>query len=350
MNKKELYMQRAFELAQLGRGNVSPNPMVGCVIVHNEKIIGEGYHEKCGEAHAEVNAVASVQDKSLLAEAEMYVTLEPCSHFGKTPPCADLIVKHNLKKVYVCNLDPNPLVAGRGIKRIQEHGIEVETGILEEKGEEINARFFVSMREKRPYIILKWAQTWDGFIARTNFDSKWISNSLARKQVHKWRAEEDAIMVGTNTAHYDNPTLNVRGWEGTHPTRIVLDGNLRLPTQELNLFDQAIPTLCYNFKKDESYENLEFIKVSVDNWVEDILKSLHSKKIQSVFIEGGGSLLKAFIEKGYWDEARVFMSKQNFEDGIEAPILKEGYISDERFVLDNKRIIYKNKRTSSKTN
>ena len=200
-------MQRALELARLGLGNVSPNPMVGCVIVKDGKIIGEGHHEQYGGPHAEVNAVQAVKDQSLLPQSTAYVTLEPCSHFGKTPPCADLLVRHQVKRVVICNEDPNPLVAGQGIERLRNAGIEVEIGLLREEGRVLNRRFFTAFEKKRPYVILKWAQTTDGFVARENYDSKWISNTYSRQLVHKWRAEEDAILVGTNTARYDNPSL-----------------------------------------------------------------------------------------------------------------------------------------------
>ena len=253
-------MRRALELAENGRGQVSPNPLVGCVIEHHGKIIGEGWHQKYGEAHAEVNAVNSVKDKSLLKEACVYVSLEPCAHFGKTPPCADLLVENQVKKVVICNTDPNPLVAGKGIVKLREAGIEVETGILEKEGLELNKRFFHYLEKKRPYIILKWAETADGFIARKNFDSKWISNTLSRKLVHKWRTEEDAILVGTNTALYDNPQLNARDWTGNNPVRIVIDRHLKLPA-DLHLFDEQIPTICYNLIKNRNSGNVTFVKV-----------------------------------------------------------------------------------------
>ncbi|HEY1053815.1 MAG TPA: bifunctional diaminohydroxyphosphoribosylaminopyrimidine deaminase/5-amino-6-(5-phosphoribosylamino)uracil reductase RibD, partial [Emticicia sp.] len=226
---EEKYMLRALQLAEIGRGQVSPNPMVGCVIVHNHEIIGEGWHQKYGSWHAEVNAVNSVQDPSKLTQSTVYVTLEPCSHFGKTPPCADLLVKHQVKKVIICNDDPNPLVAGKGIAKLRAAGIEVEQGLLAEKGRALNARFFTYVEKQRPYIILKWAETADGFIAGENYDPVKISNALSHKLAHKWRSEEDAIMVGTNTARYDNPKLNAREWQGTkNPVRIVLDKRLQL--------------------------------------------------------------------------------------------------------------------------
>lgn len=318
----ELYMRRALELARLGRGSVSPNPMVGCVIVHNGRIIGEGWHQKYGDWHAEVNAVAAVNDITLLKESTAYVTLEPCSHFGKTPPCADLLIKHQLQKVVICNIDTNPLVGGQGIARLRQAGIEVQTAISETEGRELNKRFFTFIEKKRPYIILKWAQTADGFIARENFDSKWISNDLSRTWVHKWRTEEDAIMVGTNTALHDNPKLNVRSWTGRNPVRIVIDLNLRLPSH-LQLFDQKQPTICYNLIKNEMRENLYWVQIHNSAYMlQEIMQDLYTRKIQSVIVEGGSKLLNSFIEQRLWDEARVFTSSQTFGKGIEAPQIK----------------------------
>jgi diaminohydroxyphosphoribosylaminopyrimidine deaminase/5-amino-6-(5-phosphoribosylamino)uracil reductase len=315
----ELFMQRALELAILGIGNVSPNPMVGCVIVHDGKIIGEGYHQKYGGPHAEVNAIASVDDQDLLCESTAYVTLEPCAHHGKTPPCADLLIEKKLKKVVVCNVDPNPLVLGKGFAKMQEAGIAVVVGVLEKEGRELNKRFFTFHEQKRPYIILKWAQTTDGFVARENFDSKWISNSHSRQLVHKWRAEEASIMVGTNTAKYDNPSLTVRDWAGNDPIRIVLDRNLSLDV-DLNLFDGTVPTLVFTEKEKQSKQNLEY------NTVDElspklILEVLYQRKILSVLIEGGPELLKTFLKENFWDEARVFTTEMTFEKGISAPII-----------------------------
>ncbi|OHX68487.1 riboflavin biosynthesis protein RibD [Flammeovirga pacifica] len=316
-------MQRALQLAQLGKGNVSPNPMVGAVIVYNDTIIGEGYHKKYGEPHAEVNAVASVktEDLALLQDAEMYVTLEPCSHYGKTPPCADLLVKHRFKKVYVCNLDPNPLVAGRGIKKLEDAGIEVETKLLEDEGFEVNKRFFKAMLQKQPYVILKYAQTADGFVARENFDSKWISNAQSRQLVHKLRAEEDAILVGKNTALYDNPSLTVRDWTGSHPIRIVIDRYLSLPLS-YHLFDQSVETLVYNIEKSKETDHLKYIALKEDDFFSSLLNDLFERKIHSVIIEGGSFVLQQFIDQRLWDEAHVFTSSTSkFGKGISAPLL-----------------------------
>jgi diaminohydroxyphosphoribosylaminopyrimidine deaminase/5-amino-6-(5-phosphoribosylamino)uracil reductase len=293
-------MLRALQLAEIGRGNVSPNPMVGCVIVHNDLIIGEGWHKKYGDWHAEVNAVNAVTDKSLLSEATAYVTLEPCSHFGKTPPCADLLVKHQLKRVVICNFDPFPLVAGKGIKKLQEAGIEVVTGVLEEKGRALNARFFTVVEKHRPYIILKWAESEDGFIAGENFEQIKISNSLSHKLSHKWRSEEDAIMVGTNTALFDNPKLNVREWTGKNPVRIVIDKNARLP-KNLHLFDGSIKTIIMSNPTQ--------------------FEELNQEKIQSIIVEGGTKLLQSFIDAQLFDEIRVFRSQNQLRKGVLAPIL-----------------------------
>ncbi len=320
MHTDEQLMSRAFELARRGAGYVSPNPLVGCVIAKNDKVIGEGWHQKYGEAHAEVNAVKSVQDPSQIKGSTVYVTLEPCAHHGKTPPCADLLVKQEVAKVVIANQDPFPLVNGGGIEILKKAGIVVEVGLLEKEGQEVNKRFFTFIGKKRPYIIMKWAQTSDGFIARENFDSKWISNDQSRKLVHKWRAEEDSILVGTSTARYDNPSLNVRDWQGKNPLRLVIDKNLKLDSS-LNLFDQSTPTICYNLHKEEKTNNLEFVKVSKENLLSDLLNDLFERKVQSLFVEGGGKLLQSFIDQGLWDEARVFTSEQEFGSGIASPKL-----------------------------
>lgn len=318
-SESEKYMKHALNLAEKGLGYVSPNPMVGCVIVHDGKIIGEGYHEKYGGAHAEVNAVNSVENQKLLSDSDFYVTLEPCAHYGKTPPCAELIKKLSPKKVFVCNLDPNPLVAGKGIKLIRDAGLEVQLGVLEEEGRFLNRRFFTFHEQQRPYIILKWAETKDGFIARSNYDSKWISNDESRDLVHQWRAEEDGIMVGTNTAQYDNPRLNVRNREGKDPVRIVIDKNLRL-SSDMNLFDRTQSTICYNESLDEQDEYLNKVKIKFDdNLVPRILNDLRERGIQSVIIEGGTRLLQSFIDENNFDEIRRFVGTEKFTQGILAP-------------------------------
>jgi diaminohydroxyphosphoribosylaminopyrimidine deaminase / 5-amino-6-(5-phosphoribosylamino)uracil reductase len=316
----EIFMHRALELAALGLGNVSPNPLVGSVIVHEGKIIGEGWHKKYGEAHAEVNAIDSVDNKNLLKESTVYVNLEPCSHFGKTPPCADMLIANRVKKVVVANLDSNPLVAGNGIKKLRTEGIEVITGILDRQGSDLNKRFFTYMEKQRPYIILKWAETADGFIARENYDSKWISNEYSRQVVHKWRSEEDAIMVGAKTAAHDNPQLNVRDWTGRNPVRIVIDRFLKLD-DTLNVFDKKQKTILYNLIKHEEHTNLSLVRIDEENFFEDLVKDLYKRNIQSVIIEGGPTLLNFFLATRLWDEARVFQSSRSFNKGIPAPAL-----------------------------
>ncbi len=329
-----IFMQRALDLAVLGEGNVAPNPLVGCVITQNNEIIGEGYHQKYGEAHAEVNAINSVFDKKLLRDSTFYVSLEPCSHFGKTPPCADLLIKYQPKKVVICNLDSNPLVAGKGVEKLKNAGIEVVSGILEAEGKFVNRRFFTFMEKKRPYIFLKWAQTADGFLAHSNahtYEQKQISNAYTRPHTHKWRTHEAAIMVGTNTAKTDNPRLDARFWVGNNPIRIFIDKNLSV-SSESHLLDQKIPTLCYNFIQNKTKENLIFVRLEEkdDNFLENLLEDLYKRKIQSAMVEGGTTLLNAFLEKNIWDEIAVFQSKKQFFEGIKAPLLN---ISPNKIIL-----------------
>ena len=321
-------MQRALQLARLGKGAVSPNPMVGCVIVHDGKIIGEGYHQKYGEAHAEVNAVNAILDKSILSESTVYVTLEPCSHFGKTPPCADLLIKYQAKKVIVCNHDPNPLVAGKGIEKLRQAGIEVEIGLLEAEGRELNNRFFTYIEKKRPFIILKWAESADGFIAKKNYESVQISNLLSRRFVHKMRSEEDAIMVGTNTVRYDNPKLDTRFWSGKNAVRVLINKDLSLP-KNLNIFDNSQKTICYTTVARSSTSNsvlkntteIVLQKGNFRSINELVLEDLYQRKIQSIIIEGGTILLQSFIDLGLWDEAFILKSNLNLEDGIKAAVI-----------------------------
>lgn len=316
----EVFMQRAMELARLGAGYVSPNPLVGCVIVHDGKIIGEGWHQQYGGPHAEVHAINDVSNKDLLQESTVYVTLEPCSHFGKTPPCADMLITHKVRKVVVANVDPNPLVNGDGLNKLRKSGAEVITGILDKKGRELNRRFLIYVEKQRPYITLKWAESADGFIARKNFDSKWISDEFSRQLVHKWRTEEDAVLVGMRTAQYDNPQLNVRDWTGRNPVRIVIDRFLKL-SEKLNLFDGSQKTLCYNLLKHEELHNISLVRINEQNFLAEIMHDLYNKKIQSLIVEGGAQTLQAFIDAGLWDEARVFVSPQKFDGGIKAPVI-----------------------------
>jgi diaminohydroxyphosphoribosylaminopyrimidine deaminase / 5-amino-6-(5-phosphoribosylamino)uracil reductase len=317
-HEHEIFMRRALALAARGKGMVSPNPLVGCIIVHDGRLIGEGWHMQYGGPHAEVNAVAAVSDQSLLPKSTVYVTLEPCAHFGKTPPCADMLIRQNVRKVVVANLDTNPLVSGEGIRKLRAAGIEVITGVLDSEARELNKRFFTAIENSRPYIILKWAQTADGFIARENYDSKWISNAFSRQLVHKWRTEEDAILVGMRTAQHDNPQLNVRDWTGRNPTRVVIDRFLKL-NSKLHLFDGTQKTICYNVLLHEEHPNLLRIRIPEENFLTELIGDLHKRKIHSLIVEGGAQTLNAFISLGLWDEARVFISTQLFGKGILAP-------------------------------
>jgi diaminohydroxyphosphoribosylaminopyrimidine deaminase / 5-amino-6-(5-phosphoribosylamino)uracil reductase len=328
--RDEFFMQRAMFLATLGKGAVSPNPLVGCVITCDDRIIGEGWHKRYGEHHAEVNAINDVGDSSLLRESTVYVNLEPCSHFGKTPPCADLLIQHHVKKVIVANIDSNPLVGGSGIHNLREAGIEVISGILEQQGRQLNKRFFTYIEKRRPYIILKWAETADGFVARENYDSKWISSELSRQLVHKWRTEEDAILVGTRTASQDNPLLNVRLWTGRNPTRVVIDRFLKL-NENLHLFDGSQQTLCYNLLRSEEHPAVSLIRVDEDDFITNMLHDMHRRKIQSLFVEGGSTTLRLFIEQNLWDEIIVFKSSRTFGRGIPAPSFN-GTLTDQEHI------------------
>lgn len=318
------YMQRCIELARLGAGSVSPNPMVGCVIVCGNEIVGEGFHRKYGEAHAEVNAVNSVANPELLKESTLYVSLEPCAHHGRTPPCTGLIIEKQIPRVVIGAADSSPEVAGRGIKKLKEAGIEVVSGVLGQECRELNKRFFTFHEKKRPYIILKWAQTSDGFIdiARESSDygePNWITGDLALRLVHKIRAEEDAIIVGTNTALKDNPSLSVRNWAGESSLRIVIDKELKLP-ETLKFFDGTQKTLILNALKTEKEDLTEWFKLDFSKDIlPQILSELFSRKILSLIVEGGRQLLESFIRDGLWDEAHVFSGNKFFFSGIEAP-------------------------------
>ena len=319
-----LFMQRALQIARLGEGKVAPNPLVGCVLVHPEHgIIGEGWHQIFGGPHAEVNAIRSVQNEEWLRESTAYVTLEPCSHFGKTPPCADLLIEHRIPKVVICNTDPNPLVAGKGIEKLRSAGIEVHTGILEKEGAQLNRFFFTTFIKKRPFITLKWAQTSDGFIAREDGSSKWISSAESRLRVHKWRAEHQAILVGSGTLRTDDPLLTVRSWKGKSPVRVVLDPDLKLPSH-LNVFsDPAAETWILNQIKEELAGHLHFKRLNPLGFtLADVLDHLRKDGIQSLFVEGGSRMLQSFIDAGFWDEAFVFKSDMAFGTGIKAPFLQ----------------------------
>ncbi len=337
MLQDEHYMLRCLELARMGMGSVSPNPLVGCVIVKDGKIIGEGWHQKYGSSHAEVNAVNSVADKDQLIGSTVYVNLEPCSHFGKTPPCSDLLIANKVGKIIIANTDTNKLVAGKGIAKLNAAGIEVTLGVLEQQGRELNKRFFTFHGKQRPYIILKWAQTLDGFVARSNYESKWISNELSRQVVHKWRSEEDAVLVGTKTAAHDNPELTVRNWSGRNPVRIVIDRFLRLPNK-LSVFDGSVKTICYNVLKHEERGNLLLFRLPETSFLEALTEHLVSVGIQSVIVEGGSTTLSLFIHAGLWDEARVFTSTRQFYSGVTAPTFTGTLVAEEKIESDTLRI------------
>lgn len=324
----EHFMRRCFQLAKKGINQVAPNPMVGSVLTVpddrlplGERIIGEGYHRKLGGPHAEVHAVESVTDKELLKQATAYVSLEPCSHFGKTPPCAHLLIDAGVKKVVVACLDPNPRVAGRGVALLQEAGIEVLVNVLQTEALLINRRFITYHTKKRPYVLLKWAETLDGFIADASGKPKWISNPLSRQYVHQFRSEEASIMVGSQTALNDNPQLNTRDWAGNSPTRIVLDGRNRMP-QSAYLLNGEVPTWVFTSRKEEARENLEFIKHNPRD-LHGVMEVLYQRNINSILVEGGKALLQSFIDQNLWDEARVFVGDNAFSVGTKAPVLPQ---------------------------
>lgn len=334
MQTHDHYIKRCLQIAKNGLGITRPNPMVGAVIAYDNRIIGEGYTSPYGGPHAEVNAINAVKDKSLLKKSTIYVLLEPCSHFGKTPPCSDLIIKHNIPNVVIGCIDDNPEVAGKGIAKLKAHGCNVIVGVLEKECKDHLKRFFTFHNKKRPYIILKWAETQDGFIAPLSKDEQkpvWITNIYSRQLVHKWRAEEQAILVGTNTVIADNPSLTVRDYEGENPIRIVLDNTNKL-NENYKVFDASAKTI--QFTNNE----LDFDKPIASQ----ICSALYQHKINSVIIEGGSKTLQTFINDNLWDEARVFIGKTEFKEGVKAPILKKARLISEQNILDDFLKIYKN--------
>jgi diaminohydroxyphosphoribosylaminopyrimidine deaminase / 5-amino-6-(5-phosphoribosylamino)uracil reductase len=321
------YMQRCIELASLGMGSVSPNPMVGAVIVCDGRIIGEGYHQKYGAPHAEVNAVNAVLSEypdahDRLKRSTIYVSLEPCVHFGKTPPCTDLIIREEIPHVVVGCRDPFSQVNGKGIEKLREAGIKITLGIMEKECLEINRRFFTRVQEQRPYIILKWAQTTDHYFAPLA-GQRWITSDEARKLVHKWRSEEDAVLVGKRTALQDNPQLNIREWTGRDPVRVVVDRNLDLP-DTLNIFDQTQSTIVFNARKTKTEGMIKYLEVeNFDHYLPQMMAyQLYIMDIQSMIVEGGAKTLELFIRAGLWDEARIFTGPQRWGEGIPAPVLE----------------------------
>jgi diaminohydroxyphosphoribosylaminopyrimidine deaminase/5-amino-6-(5-phosphoribosylamino)uracil reductase len=312
-------MNRCLVLAKKGRAKAAPNPMVGCVIVHEGEIIGEGYHEQYGGPHAEVNAVASVKDPSLLKASTLYVNLEPCAHFGKTPPCADLIIEKEIPKVVIGCVDSFSKVCGAGIARMKSQGTEVITGVLEKESRQLNKRFFTFHEKKRPYIILKWAESSDGFIAPAQQQQAfWMTGKEAKKTVHQWRAEEMAILIGKNTALADNPSLTVREVEGKNPIRLLIDKKASL-TKELALFQGEGDAYALTEKAKENHQ----LAVDFQNFLPSLMQVLHSKGIQSLIVEGGAITLQQFIDADLWDEARVFTAPIELKDGVNSPVFEQ---------------------------
>ena len=332
-------MKRCLQLALLGKGYVAPNPMVGAVLVYNNKIIGEGFHREYGKEHAEVNCInsVSVTDKPLIRESTLYVSLEPCAHYGKTPPCANLIVDNNIPEVVIGCTDIFAKVNGKGISVLKEAGINITVGILEKECMELNNRFFTFHQHKRPYIILKWAQTFDGFIAGSNPERLMISNQFSNKSVHRWRSEESAIMVGSNTVLKDNPRLNNRLWTGKQPIRLLLDGSLKIPSFS-NVLDGSQPAVVFNYQqqKDDGV-SLKFQQINTtDNALQQILDYAYGNNIQSILVEGGATLLQLFINNNYWDEARVITNKELIVNkGVSSPVLTNAVLVKNEIIFSD---------------
>ncbi|MEB3345540.1 bifunctional diaminohydroxyphosphoribosylaminopyrimidine deaminase/5-amino-6-(5-phosphoribosylamino)uracil reductase RibD [Aquimarina gracilis] len=346
MDTHNIYIQRCLQLAKNGSGTCYPNPMVGSVIVYNNKIIGEGWHYKAGKPHAEVNAIQSVKNQSLLKDATIYVSLEPCSHYGKTPPCSDLIIEKGIKKVVIATIDPFAKVSGRGIQKLINAGCDVVVGVLETESHELNKRFFTFHTKKRPYIILKWAKTKDGFIAPLNTQKRepvWITNKYSRQLVHKWRAEEQAILVGNQTVVKDNPTLTTRDWNGPHPIRVIIDRFGKIPKAS-NVLDQTTQTIIITSEEFKKENNKNIIYEVIDqknNEVDQICDILYRYNIQSVIIEGGAVTINTFVNQKIWDEARVFEGNLSFGMGIKSPVIN-GRLVSERKIMNDTLKTYRN--------
>lgn len=335
----EFYIKRCIELAQKATGKTYPNPLVGAVIVHNGKIIGEGFHQKAGENHAEINAINSVENPELLPKSTIYVSLEPCAHFGKTPPCSLKLKEIGFRKVIIGSMDSHDKVNGKGKKILQDAGIETISGILENECRVLNKRFFTFHEKKRPYIILKWAESGDGFIDK-DFKPTKISNELASQLVHQIRSEEHAILVGTQTALNDNPSLTTRLIEGRNPVRILIDFELKVP-RDFKIYNEEAPTLVFNQEKDLDEENLKFIKISKENFLEDLMQKLYENQIQSVLVEGGSRTLQTFINANLWDETIIIKNENlTLENGTKAPKF-DGNLVEEKELRDNKILKFK---------
>lgn len=316
-----LFMQRCLTLAQKGLGYTYPNPMVGCVVVHEGKIIAEGWHKKAGKDHAEREAILSVKNQHILSNSTLYVNLEPCDHQGKTPPCSDLIVQMKIPRVVIGCLDQNQKVFGKGLKKLQAAGCAVKTGVLETQCIELNRRFFSFHQKKRPYVILKWAESADGFIAPKNTNTKyWLTDVLSKQRVHQWRSQEQAIMIGLHTALIDNPKLNTRLWAGNNPTPVVIDPNQKLSHSDNHLVKEKNTIIIVNKK-------LEATDAHTQIDAADILKRLYQEELQSVIIEGGTKTLQHFIDANLWDEARIFITKKKWHDGVKGPQINKNLIA-----------------------
>lgn len=345
MSAHELYMQRCIDLAQKGIGNVAPNPMVGAVLVHESRIIGEGWHQQFGGPHAEVNCINSVAeaDRNLISQSTLYVSLEPCNHYGKTPPCTELIIQTQIKKVVIACTDPFDKVNGTGIKKLIDNGVDVITGVLEREAIRLNKRFFIFHQQQRPYVILKWAQSFDDFISLTKGKPVKISNEITDKLVHKWRSEEAAIIVGTNTVINDNPSLTTRNWTGRNPLRIFIDKRLSIDAK-YNILDNNSDTLILNLVKNEKVGVNEFILIHDETkLIEELLQLLYKKGIQSLIVEGGTRLLQSFIDNNFWDETRVIKNTELLlQEGIPSPILKNNVRFNQEWVGDDVINYYSN--------
>jgi diaminohydroxyphosphoribosylaminopyrimidine deaminase/5-amino-6-(5-phosphoribosylamino)uracil reductase len=349
VNIHEKYIKRCIELAKNGLGTTFPNPLVGAVLVHDNKVIGEGWHQRAGDPHAEVIALKGIEDRHILSRATLYVNLEPCSHYGKTPPCTDLIIKKGISKVVIGTIDVNSKVCGKGVAKLRANNCQVIEGVLENECNELNKRFFTFHTQKRPYVILKWAISKDGFMDKlrnepTEVGPNWITTKTSRQLVHKMRSEEQAILIGTRTAMNDNPSLNVRDWSGNSPIRLIIDRRLEIP-ENYNINDNSVPTLIFTAQSmiPENKENTEYIKL---NWTADIsknlLKKLYERGIQSVLVEGGLTTLQQFIDNGIWDEAHVFSGAKIFTEGLPSPIINETPVRTRKVGADLLRIFYNN--------
>tara|TARA_B100001173_G_scaffold311861_1_gene330585 strand:- start:3136 stop:4170 length:1035 start_codon:yes stop_codon:yes gene_type:complete len=340
----DFYMKRCLVLAKKGLGYTYPNPLVGCVIVHKSKIIAEGWHKKAGSNHAEREAILKVKDKSLLSNSTLYVNLEPCDHFGKTPPCTDLILEMKIPSVIIGCLDENKIVLGKGIEKLKLNGCKVKIGILKSKCLNLNRRFFTFHQKKRPYVILKWAETSDGFIAPKESDQGyWLTDPLSRQRVHQWRSQEQSIMVGVKTVLNDNPKLNTRLWKGKNPLALVIDTQQKLSNskRDYNLFKRKFITIRNQNKEENREQNP--IKTK------EILDQLYDRSLQSVIIEGGGETLQSFIDTDLWDEARIFVTKQKISDGLKGPKIKrESVYGYSKIKEDTLITIYKDSIISNK--